>query len=162
MKNIFAFTLLVTTILSCQNREETQFSEEALKDELLNLKDDLVTFKSILEQHKGNTIFINVWASWCKDCLKGLPGVKMLQQTHPEIDFIYLSLDKSKLAWKKSIDRLEIQGNHFFVQSGWKGALGDFLGLDWIPRYLIIDRNGIIKVFNAIETTDKKLINNLK
>jgi thiol-disulfide isomerase/thioredoxin len=162
MKNIFAFTLLITTILSCQNRVETQFSEEALKDELINLKDESVSLESILEQHKGNTIFIDVWASWCKDCLKGLPGVKMLQQTHPEIDFIYLSLDKSKLAWKKSIDRLEIQGSHFFVQSGWKGALGDFLGLDWIPRYLIIDKNGIIKVFNAIETTDIKLINNLK
>jgi len=162
MKNIFAFTLLITTILSCQNRLETQFSEEALKDELINLKDESVSLESILEQHKGNTIFIDVWASWCKDCLKGLPGVKMLQQTHPEIDFIYLSLDKSKLAWKKSIDRLEIQGSHFFLQSGWKGALGDFLGLDWIPRYLIIDKNGIIKVFNAIETTDIKLINNLK
>jgi thiol-disulfide isomerase/thioredoxin len=162
MKNIFAFTLLITTILSCQNRLETQFSEEALKDELINLKDESVSLESILEQHKGNTIFIDVWASWCKDCLKGLPGVKMLQQTHPEIDFIYLSLDKSKLAWKKSIDRLEIQGSHFFVQSGWKGALGNFLGLDWIPRYLIIDKNGIIKVFNAIETTDIKLINNLK
>ena len=162
MKNIFAFTLLITTILSCQNRVETQFSEEALKDELINLKDESVSLESILEQHKGNTIFIDVWASWCKDCLKGLPGVKMLQQTHPEIDFIYLSLDKSKLAWKKSIDRLEIQGSHFFLQSGWKGALGDFLGLDWIPRYLIIDKNGIIKVFNAIETTDIKLINNLK
>ena len=162
MKNIFAFTLLITTILSCQNRVETQFSEEALKDELINLKDESVSLESILEQHKGNTIFIDVWASWCKDCLKGLPGVKTLQQTHPEVDFIYLSLDKSKLAWKKSIDRLEIQGSHFFVQSGWKGALGDFLGLDWIPRYLIIDKNGIIKVFNAIETTDIKLINNLK
>ena len=162
MKNIFAFTLLITTILSCQNRVETQFSEEALKDELINLKDESVSLESILEQHKGNTIFIDVWASWCKDCLKGLPGVKMLQQTHPEIDFIYLSLDKSKLAWKKSIDRLEIQGSHFFLQSGWKGALGDFLGLDWIPRYLIVDKNGIIKVFNAIETTDIKLINNLK
>jgi thiol-disulfide isomerase/thioredoxin len=102
---------------------ETQFSEEALKDELINLKDESVSLESILEQHKGNTIFIDVWASWCKDCLKGLPGVKMLQQTHPEIDFIYLSLDKSKLAWKKSIDRLEIQGSHFFVQSGWKGAV---------------------------------------
>ena len=162
MKYIIVITLFITTILSCQNRVETRFSEKALKDELINLQDESVSFKSILEQHKGNTIFIDVWASWCKDCLKGLPGVKTLQQTHPEVDFIYLSLDKSKPAWKKSIDRLEIQGNHFFMQSGWKGALGDFLGLDWIPRYLIIDENGVIKVFNAIETTDKKLLNNLK
>ena len=162
MKYIIVITLFITTILSCQNRVETQFSEKALKDELINLQDESVSFKSILEQHKGNTIFIDVWASWCKDCLKGLPGVKTLQQTYPEVDFIYLSLDKSKPAWKKSIDRLDIQGDHFYMQSGWKGALGNFLGLDWIPRYLIIDENGVIKVFNAIETTDIKLINNLK
>ena len=40
--------------------------------------------------------------------------------------------------------------------------MGTFLGLDWIPRYLIVDENGGIKVFNAIETTDIKLLNNLK
>jgi len=90
MKNIFAFTLLITTILSCQNRLETQFSEEALKDELINLKDESVSLESILEQHKGNTIFIDVWASWCKDCLKGLPGVKMLQADSPRNRFYLL------------------------------------------------------------------------
>ena len=162
MKHILIFTLLITTLLSCQNREETQFSVEALNDDLINLQGDSVPFKSILEIHNGRTVFIDVWASWCKDCLKGLPEVKKLQETHPEIDFVYLSLDKSQAAWKKGINRLKISGDHYFMQSGWKGALGTFLGLDWIPRYLIIDKDGEIKVFNAIETTDKKLLNNLK
>jgi thiol-disulfide isomerase/thioredoxin len=162
MKYILIFTLLITTVLSCQNREETQFSIEALNDDLINLQGDSVPFKSILEKHKGSTVLIDVWASWCKDCLKGLPGVKKLQQSHPEIDFVYLSLDKSQVAWKKGIDRLMISGDHYFMQSGWKGALGTFLGLDWIPRYLIIDKEGGIKVFNAIEINDKKLLKNLK
>jgi|TARA_B110000967_G_scaffold81128_1_gene83882 thiol-disulfide isomerase/thioredoxin len=161
MKHIL-FTLFITTVLSCQNREETQFSIEALNDDLINLQGDSVPFKSILEKHKGSTVLIDVWASWCKDCLKGLPGVKKLQQSHPEIDFVYLSLDKSQVAWKKGIDRLMISGDHYFMQSGWKGALGTFLGLDWIPRYLIIDKEGGIKVFNAIEINDKKLLKNLK
>lgn len=161
MKHILVFTFLVTTFLSCQNRNETQFSLEALNDELINLQGDSVPFKSILEKHNGSTIFIDVWASWCRDCLIGLPGVKILQETYPEIDFVYLSLDKSEVAWKRGIDRLQISGEHYFMQSGRKGALGAFLGLDWIPRYLIIDKNGGIKVFNAIETTDKKLLNNL-
>tara|TARA_B100000768_G_scaffold144679_1_gene137275 strand:- start:30 stop:518 length:489 start_codon:yes stop_codon:yes gene_type:complete len=162
MKHILVFTLFITTVLSCQNRNETQFSLEALNDKLINLQGHSESFKSILEKHKGSAVFVDVWASWCKDCLKGLPGVKKLQETHPEIDFVFLSLDKSQVAWKKGIDRLNISGEHYFMQSGWKGALGTFLGLDWIPRYLIIDKDGGIKVFNAIETTDKELLNNLK
>ena len=162
MKNIFLASLFVTTLLSCQNRVETQFSEAALNDALLTLNDDSILFKSILEKHQGKTLFIDVWASWCKDCLEGLPGVKALQAKHPEVDFVFLSLDKTQKAWKKGIKRLEIKGDHYFMQSGWKGTMGSFLDLDWIPRYMIIDKQGKIKVFKAIETTDITLLNNLK
>jgi thiol-disulfide isomerase/thioredoxin len=162
MKKSLLVFLFVTTLLSCQNRVETQFSEAALNDEFVTLNGDSVLFKTILEKHLGNTVFIDVWASWCKDCLEGMPSVKELQQKHPEVDFVYLSLDKTQKAWKKGIDRLEIKGDHYFMQSGWKGAMGTFLDLDWIPRYMIIDKQGIIKVFKAIKTTDITLLNNLK
>ena len=162
MKKSLLEFLFVTTLLSCQNRVETQFSEAALNDEFVTLNGDSVLFKTILEKHLGNTVFIDVWASWCKDCLEGMPSVKELQQKHPEVDFVYLSLDKTQKAWKKGIDRLEIKGDHYFMQSGWKGAMGTFLDLDWIPRYMIIDKQGIIKVFKAIKTTDITLLNNLK
>ena len=162
MKNIFLVFLFVTTLLSCQNRVETQFSEAALNDALLTLNDDSILFKSILEKHQGKTLFIDVWASWCKDCLEGLPGVKALQAKHPEVDFVFLSLDKTQKAWKKGIKRLEIKGDHYFMQSGWKGDMGTFLDLDWIPRYMIIDKQGTIKVFKAIKTSDITLLNNLK
>jgi thiol-disulfide isomerase/thioredoxin len=162
MKKSLLVFLFVTTLLSCQNRVETQFSEAALNDEFVTLNGDSVLFKTILEKHLGNTVFIDVWASWCKDCLEGMPSVKELQQKHPEVDFVYLSLDKTQKAWKKGIDRLEIKGDHYFMQSGWKGAMGTFLDLDWIPRYMIIDKQGSIKVFKAIKTTDITLLNNLK
>ena len=162
MKKSLLVFLFVITQLSCQNRVETQFSEAALNDEFVTLNGDSVLFKTILEKHLGNTVFIDVWASWCKDCLEGLPSVKELQQKHPKVDFVYLSLDKTQKAWKKGIDRLEIKGDHYFMQSGWKGAMGTFLDLDWIPRYMIIDKQGSIKVFKAIKTTDITLLNNLK
>ena len=162
MKNNLLVFLFVTTLLSCQNRVETQFSEAALNDEFVTLNGDTVLFKTILEKHLGNTVFIDVWASWCKDCLEGLPSVKELQAKHPKVDFVYLSLDKTQKAWKKGIDRLEIKGDHYFMQSGWKGAMGTFLDLDWIPRYMIIDKQGAIKVFKAIKTSDITLLNNLK
>jgi len=162
MKNSLLVFLFVTTLLSCQNRVETQFSEAALNDEFVTFNGDTVLFKTILQKHLGNTVFIDVWASWCKDCLEGLPSVKELQAKHPNVDFVYLSLDKTQKAWKKGINRLEIKGDHYFMQSGWKGAMGTFLDLDWIPRYMIIDKQGSIKVFKAIKTTDITLLNNLK
>ena len=162
MKNIFLIFLLVTTLLSCQNRDETQFSQSALNDEFVTLNGDSILFKNILETHQGKTVFIDVWASWCKDCLVSLPSVKALQAKHPEVDFVYLSLDKTEKAWKKGIEKLEIKGDHYFMQSGWKGAMGTFLDLDWIPRYMIIDKQGTIKVFKAIKTSDITLLNNLK
>lgn len=162
MKNIFLAFLLVTTFLSCQNRIETQFSEAALNDEFITLNGEPILFKNILENHQGNTVFIDVWASWCKDCLVSLPNVKALQEEFPEVDFVYLSLDKTQEAWKKGVKRLEIKGDHYFMQSGWKGDMGTFLDLDWVPRYMIIDKQGTIKVFKAIKTSDITLLNNLK
>lgn len=162
MKNSLLVFLFVTTLLSCQNRVETQFSDAALNDEFVALNGDSVLFKTILEKHQGRTVFIDVWASWCKDCLVGLPSVKTLQEDYPEVDFVYLSLDKTQKAWKKGVDRLDIEGDHYFMQSGWKGAMGTFLDLDWIPRYMIIDKQGGIKVFKAIKTSDITLLNNLK
>ena len=162
MKKILLLTLFTCTVLSCQTRVETQFSEAALNDELVSLNGDSILFKSILEKHQGKTVFIDVWASWCKDCLKGLPSDKALQAEYTNVDFVFLSLDKSQDAWKKGVDRLQIKGDHYFMQSGWKGAMGTFLDLDWIPRYMIIDKQGLIKVFKAIKTSDKTLINNLK
>ena len=162
MKKLLLVALFITTVLSCQNRVETQFSEAALNDQFVALSGESVMFKTILENHKGKTVFIDVWASWCKDCLEGLPSVKVLQAKHPEVDFVFLSLDKSQNAWKKGINRLHINGDHYFMQSGWKGAMGTFLDLDWIPRYMIIDKQGQIKVFKAIKTSDKTLLNNLK
>ena len=162
MKHILSLALFVSTLLSCQNRVETEFSEAALNDEFVTLNGDSILFKTILENHKGNTVFIDVWASWCKDCLEGLPSVKVLQAEYTDVDFVYLSLDKTQKAWKKGVDRLEIKGDHYLMQSGWKGAMGTFLDLDWIPRYMIIDKQGAIKVFKAIKTSDITLLNNLK
>ena len=162
MKKLLFSFLLCSTLLNCQSDKITAFSEAALNDKFITIDENIVPFSAILEQHKGQTIFIDVWASWCKDCRKSLPKVKELQQEFPEMSFVFLSLDKSLGAWKKGIQTYNLQGDHYFMQSGWKGAMGTFLDLDWIPRYLIIDPDGKIVVYKAIKTKDKNLRKYLK
>ncbi|MDC0571256.1 thioredoxin family protein [Flavobacteriaceae bacterium] len=162
MKKLLFSFLLGSTLLNCQSDKITTFSEAALNDEFITLDENVVPFSAILEQHKGQTIFIDVWASWCKDCRKSLPKVKELQKEFPGMSFVFLSLDKSLGAWKKGIQTYNLQGEHYFMQSGWKGAMGTFLDLDWIPRYLIVNQEGKIVVYKAIKTKDKNLRKHLK
>lgn len=162
MKRALIIFLCINTFLNCQSISEEKFSEEALQDQFINFDGNSVSFKSILDKHIGRDILINVWASWCKDCIKSLPKLQELQKSYPNIDYIFLSLDKSQKAWRRGIERYNLEGEHYFMFSGWKGAMGDFLNLDWIPRYLLVNAEGEIVVFKAIKLNDKNLLKNLK
>ena len=162
MKKAFLLFLCINTFLNCQSAPKTTFSEAALADTFEALDGNSVSFETILDQNVGKTIFIDVWASWCKDCIESLPQIKALQAAHPELVYVFLSLDKSAKAWKKGIDRYALEGDHYFMSSGWKGPMGTFLDLDWIPRFVVVNPEGGIAVYRAIETTDKNLIEYLK
>lgn len=149
-------------MFSCNTEEPKQFSEEALNDTFITLKGEEVMFKDILGQHKGKTIVIDVWASWCKDCIKGMPKVKTLQSEYNDVAYVFLSLDKAQEAWKKGVKRYNVEGDHYFMQSGWKGTFGKFLNLDWIPRYMVINKAGNIELFKAVKADDDKLIQAIK
>ena len=95
--------MIGSSLLNCQTEPVTTFSDEALNDEFITLDESVVPFSKILEKHKGETIFIDVWASWCKDCIKSIPKLKELQNNYPNTTYVYLSLDKSINAWKKGI-----------------------------------------------------------
>lgn len=153
--------VLLISLFSCAE-PPTQFSQEALNDAFITLEGNEVAFESVLEKHKGKTIVIDVWASWCGDCLRGMPKVKDLQSKYNDVAYVFLSLDRGQEAWKKGIKKYGVIGDHYFMQSGWKGAFGKFLDLDWIPRYLVINEASEIVVYDVIEANDKKLIKALK
>ncbi|RIA08987.1 thioredoxin-like protein [Flavobacteriaceae bacterium MAR_2010_72] len=154
MKYLFIIPLFLVTILSCQTEEPTQFSEEALQDTFITINDETITFAKILEKHKGKTILIDIWATWCRDCIEEMPRVKALQQEVPDVVFVFLSLDRSTSSWKKGINTYNLKGDHYFMQSGWDGPFADFIDLDWISRYMVVGPDGQIKLFDAIKANN--------
>ena len=160
MKKLLTGIFLFLTLLSCNRVDPIQFSEQALKDVFLNQKGQETKLQEILEKHKGQTILIDVWASWCKDCLEGLPNVKIIQSENKDVVYLFLSLDKTEKQWQNGIKKHQINGEHYFVASGWDGPFSEFLKLNWIPRYLIVDKQGNIKLFKAVKANNK-LIKNL-
>ena len=162
MKKMNYLLVLLLSIFSCNTEIPTQFSEDALNDTFINLQGESVAFKDILEVHKGKTIVIDIWASWCGDCIKGMPKVKALQKDYKDVVYVFLSLDRNQDAWKRGIKKYNVNGAHYFMQSGWKGAFGDFVNLNWIPRYMVINKQGNIELFKAVKADNNKLIEALK
>lgn len=143
---------------ACKAQDEPKvFSPEALADTFTDENGSAVSFSKILETYKGKQIVIDIWASWCKDCILSMPKLKQLQANNKETVFLFLSLDKSEKAWKNGIEKYKVEGAHYFMKSGWKGDFATFLDLDWIPRYMVVDKTGNISIFRVIKADDKKL-----
>ncbi|MES2543896.1 MAG: TlpA disulfide reductase family protein [Bacteroidota bacterium] len=161
MAKILVLLITITTF-SCSSNAQTEFSKEALTEKLTALDGTQVAFGDILEKYKGKTVVIEAWASWCGDCVKAMPKVKELQANNPNVVYLFLSLDKSADKWKAGIEKHELKGEHYLVNDGMKGAFGKAINLDWIPRYIIIDKTGKILLYRAIETDFEKINTVLK
>ena len=156
MKKLLFLIILFFAIYSVK-AQENSFSEKALNDVLLTNEEVEITFFEILDLYKGKTIFIDIWAGWCSDCVKGIQKVKKIQKNNKNTVFLFLSLDKSTKKWQKAIKALNIEGEHYYITSGWKGDFCSSLNLDWIPRYLMVNPEGEITLYKAIKADDEKI-----
>ncbi|WP_298303170.1 TlpA disulfide reductase family protein [Flavobacterium sp.] len=164
MKKMIVIVAIIMTSISCGNAQKKEFSKDAVKGKLTDTESKEVTFKEILKKHKGKTVVIEFWASWCSDCVKAMPKVKEMQANNPNVVYIFISLDKTFDKWKAGIEKHELAGEHYWVndEKGMKGTFGKSVDLDWIPRYMIINKKGQIELYRAIETDFEKINATLK
>ena len=161
MKKIISLLSLALFTLSCSQAQQTEFSNEALENEMVDIENTSIAFNDILKKYEGKTIVIDVWASWCSDCIKGMPKLKELQAKFPDATYLFISMDKNHEAWRKGIAKYDVQGEHYLTNDGMNGVFGKSVKLNWIPRYMIVDKTGKIALFKAIEADDEKITETL-
>ncbi len=156
---LIAFVAIIISACA-QEKTVTMFDVSTLSEKFTALDGSEITFENILKKHKGKTVVIDVWASWCSDCLKGLPLVKELQEKTVADDLVYvfLSVDRKQDNWKAAISKRSINGDHYFVPTGMKGSFGKAIDLDWIPRYMVIGKDGNIKLYKAVKANDSRIL----
>mgnify|MGYP006175482119 CR=1 FL=1 len=162
MKKLFLLFMIGIFGLSCSQQApdvlKTSFSKEALLQKVENEEGKTVTIQQILNQHKGKVLVIDFWAGWCRDCLKALPKAKELEDNNKNIDFVFLSLDRSREGFEKSMERFEMKDKeNYWFSSGWKNDFNNYVDLNWIPRYMVIDQKSSIAKYYAISPEDPEL-----
>ena len=123
-----------------------------------------------LSSFRGKWVFIDVWATWCAPCIKQQPYLQDLEkQFHGQnIEFVSISVDKQSAmtSWKNMVKDKSLSGVQLFSDNSFDSEFIDALGVNSIPRFIIIDPEGKIYDKDApspsFEKTKALLVNLLK
>jgi thiol-disulfide isomerase/thioredoxin len=110
----------------------------------------------IFKKYKGKVIYIDFWASWCIPCRAEMPNAALLKEKlkGQNIVFLYFGYNDKETAWLKARNQLEIQGEHYLLNDTMIKEADEIFGINGIPHYAIIDKNGNIVSRRADRPSD--------
>lgn len=94
---------------------------------------------------RDKPVVVSVWAS---DNLRSLneqvKEKEFEEQFADKVSFVGVSLDTKRKQWLATIERVAPVGVQLTDFKGWNNAVLSIYGIDKIPYYILIDKNGII------------------
>lgn len=119
-----------------------------------------ITWEQLLTQHRGNVLYLDVWASWCAPCLAEMPNSAKLQQAlvGQPVQFVYLSIDTDATKWRQAIaaHQLARPGTEHYLLDP-ESELAKFLKVPPIPHYILLDKQGEAVSLDAARPGDPLL-----
>lgn len=124
--------------------------------------------KKSLKDFRGNYIYIDVWATWCKPCIAQIPFLKQLEKEYKgkNLKIVSISTDeerrsggsweKAKDKWMKMVKEKDLGGTQLWAGNDEQRLAQDYL-INGIPRFILIDPDGKIVDANAPRPFDPKI-----
>ena len=86
---IIAATIIMLAFNSCSQKEESFFHKLDLKD----LDGNIIA----LDQMKGKLIFINLWSTTCKPCLKEMPSIERAKAELEKEGYVFIAVSDEEV-----------------------------------------------------------------
>jgi thiol-disulfide isomerase/thioredoxin len=98
---------------------------------------------------RGKLVLIDAWASWCGPCIQHRPKILEIASNYsndPRIAVVMVSVDSELDKWKRFVSNTNPNGFGFEVNipDGMNDTFGDKYLVKAIPKYFLIDSEGII------------------
>jgi thiol-disulfide isomerase/thioredoxin len=102
-----------------------------------------------LSDFRNKVVVIDTWATWCGPCVQQRPAMIELAKAYqdvPDVVFLMVSVDKDVERWKKyALQTNNHQyGMDVIIPDGMNGEFGNKYLVKAIPKYILIDKDGII------------------
>lgn len=102
-----------------------------------------------LKQLRGKYVYIDLWATWCGPCKREIPSLAKIEEDYKDknIHFVSISVDKGaqREAWKSFVLQNKLKGIQLMVDNDFQSKFITSFNVNFIPRFILIDPNGIIK-----------------
>lgn len=166
---IIASLLIISFSSLCQDKPvpdyvtKQHFPDSVGSVTLLKVDGSRIKLSDVLATFRGKKVMVDIWASWCRDCIVGLPKLNKLKEATGEehVAYVFISVDEDDAKWRTAISRFNIRGEHYRIEAGWKNPLANYIVLDWVPRYLTLDEQGRVIMPKAIVADDEGFVKSL-
>ena len=155
---IFLHTLAILLAIVC-----TSFKSDVTERPLAPnfTLENIEGVKVSLSDYKGKVVYIDFWATWCGPCLAEMPHSKKLREKfigNDNIVFMYVSVDNEEDVdtWKSVVKKKDIVGVNLIARNGEEEHVGERYALQYIPRFVLIDKNGKVANFKAPTPSEPK------
>ncbi len=119
-----------------------------------------------LSEFKNKIIYIDIWATWCGPCLQERKHFEELinkfGSRNENIVFVGISIDTDIMKWKNMLNLKNMKGIQLISPQGFKSDICKDFGIGGIPRFMIVNRDGIVIESNALRPSREGIYTYLK
>ncbi len=114
-----------------------------------------------LNNHRGNLILLNFWATWCAPCKEEMPSLDLLQvnENLDNLKIFPINVGKDNISKaSKFFEDLSIQNLNIYFDS--EITLAKKFGLRGIPTSILFNKEGLefARIIGSINFEEKKFI----
>ena len=112
----------------------------------------------------GKLTYIDMWATWCGPCCKEIPHLEKVVEKYKgndKIQFLSLSIDANKQAWLNKLKKDNPAWPQYLVPEEDANKLMSEMGINGIPRFIMLDEKGNVIFPDAKRPSDPELINDI-
>ena len=127
---------------------EKQFQGYNQQDKLIEIQDQLMSSKldNLLDRYTGQPVLLCFWDSDYKPGLKEILFARKLAKEYADtklsIGLVFLSLDRSEVAWSEAIRKYRLYaGHHIRLAKGAKASISQRYGVSGSPFFVLLDQD---------------------